>query len=255
MAATRWGVQRQVCLAYSQAWWWECHGLGLHECCRHWGATVHWVNHECQHVLWHTEAEHDPLPSETGPQGSIPTPQTHLQDDHCLAKEAEGKGDGLAKHVSRPKPYWASVGHPQMEGGGAQGLYHPPVTPVSTCEALVNSMPKRVKAVLENNGGHTKYWHFGPNLDIFTWPAVYTLMAVCWVILRGQQIYTVIQAVHSLLYIVAKCNFFSVVTWKDIIKYLQKCEGCTHFCEILYIQQKLIKISYLFFPPVLFKLI
>ncbi len=30
--------------------------------------------------------------------------------------------------------------------------------------------------------------------------------------------------------IVAKCNFFSVVTWK---KYLQKCEGCTHFCEIL----------------------
>ncbi len=25
-------------------------------------------------------------------------------------------------------------------------------TPVATCEALVNSMPKRVKAVLENNG-------------------------------------------------------------------------------------------------------
>ncbi|CAI9559037.1 unnamed protein product [Staurois parvus] len=30
-------------------------------------------------------------------------------------------------------------------------------TPVATCEALVNSMPKRVKAVLENNGGYTKY--------------------------------------------------------------------------------------------------
>ncbi len=44
-------------------------------------------------------------------------------NDHCLAKEAEGKGDGLAKHVSRPKHYWAStVGHPQTEGGGAQGL-------------------------------------------------------------------------------------------------------------------------------------
>ncbi len=27
-------------------------------------------------------------------------------------------------------------------------------TPVATCEALVNSMPKSVKAVLENNGGH-----------------------------------------------------------------------------------------------------
>ncbi len=32
-------------------------------------------------------------------------------NDHCLAK-----------HFSRPKPYLASVGHPQMEGGGAQGL-------------------------------------------------------------------------------------------------------------------------------------
>ena len=30
-------------------------------------------------------------------------------------------------------------------------------TPVATCEALVNSMPKRVKAVLENNGDQTKY--------------------------------------------------------------------------------------------------
>ncbi len=29
-------------------------------------------------------------------------------------------------------------------------------TSVATCEALVNSVPKRVKAVLENNG-HTKY--------------------------------------------------------------------------------------------------
>ncbi len=36
-------------------------------------------------------------------------------------------------------------------------------TLVATCEALVNSMLKRVKAVLENNGGHTKYWYFGPN--------------------------------------------------------------------------------------------
>ncbi len=39
---------------------------------------------------------------------------------------------------------------------------------------------------------------------------------------------------HDNVYIVAKCHFFSVVTWKYIIEYLQKCEGCTHFCEILY---------------------
>ncbi len=30
-------------------------------------------------------------------------------------------------------------------------------TPVATCEALVNSMPKSVQAVLQNNCGHTKY--------------------------------------------------------------------------------------------------
>ncbi len=30
-------------------------------------------------------------------------------------------------------------------------------TQVATCEALVNFMPKRVKAVLKNNCGHTKY--------------------------------------------------------------------------------------------------
>ena len=29
--------------------------------------------------------------------------------------------------------------------------------PVATCEALVNSMPRRVKTVLDNDGGHTKY--------------------------------------------------------------------------------------------------
>ncbi len=32
------------------------------------------------------------------------------------------------------------------------------------------------------------------------------------IILRGKQIYTAIQAVHSLLYIVAKYHFLSVVT-------------------------------------------
>ncbi len=35
-----------------------------------------------------------------------------------------------------------------------------------------------------------------------------------------------IQAVHSLLYIVAKCHFFSC-HMKRFIKYLQKCEECT----------------------------
>ena len=45
---------------------------------------------------------------------------------------------------------------------------------VATCEALVNVMPRRVKAVLDNDGGHTKYWQL-------TW-----CMLIFWVILRGK---------------------------------------------------------------------
>ncbi len=51
-------------------------------------------------------------------------------------------------------------------------------TPVATCESLVNSMPKRVKAMLKNNGGHTKYWHFGPNLYIYIYIYIYICMYV-----------------------------------------------------------------------------
>ncbi len=58
----------------------------------------------------------------------------------------------------------------------------------------------------------------GPNLDIFIW-GVLTFVAsgldingCAFNYLRGQQIYTVIQAVHSLIYIVAKCHLFIVVT-------------------------------------------
>ncbi len=41
--------------------------------------------------------------------------------------------------------------------------------PATTCAALVNSMPRRIKAVLDNNGAPTKYWHFGHSFDMFTW--------------------------------------------------------------------------------------
>ncbi len=51
-------------------------------------------------------------------------------------------------------------------------------TPVGTCEALVNSMPKKVKAVLENNGGHkiltcwAQFGHFHLGVYSLLWPAV-----------------------------------------------------------------------------------
>ncbi len=40
--------------------------------------------------------------------------------------------------------------------------------PAKTCAALVNSMNRRIKAVLDNNGAPTKYWHFGHSFDMFT---------------------------------------------------------------------------------------
>ena len=60
-----------------------------------------------------TAAEHHPVPPETVLQSSVPAwqwPQTHLQDDHCFTEKAEGKGDGLAKHVSRLEPNRTSSG-------------------------------------------------------------------------------------------------------------------------------------------------
>ncbi len=88
-------------------------------------------------------------------------------NDHCLAKEAEGKGDKLAKHVSRPNPIenlWGILKR-KVEERKVSNIHQLrdvvieewKRTPVETREALVNSMPMRVKAVLENNGGYTKY--------------------------------------------------------------------------------------------------
>ena len=51
--------------------------------------------------------------------------------------------------------------------------------PVATWKALVKSMPRRVKAVLDNNGGHSKYWQLTwCMLMLATFPKGCTLF--CW---------------------------------------------------------------------------
>ena len=111
-------------------------------------------------------------PPETGLQGSVSAwqwSQTHLQDDYCFTEEAEGKGDGLAKHVSRLEPNrtsWGGVFKRKVEVCKVSNICQLRDVvmeewmsiSVATCEALVNSIPRRVKAVLGNDGGHTKYW-------------------------------------------------------------------------------------------------
>ena len=112
------------------------------------------------------EILHDPLPSETGSQGSVPAwqwLQTHLQDDHCFTEEAEGKA-GQACLLTWTQ--WNIFGGSSSRRGrcAKSQISASCVTsswrsiPVATSEALVNSMPRRVKAILDNDGGHTKYW-------------------------------------------------------------------------------------------------
>ncbi len=64
--------------------------------------------------------------------------------------------------------------------------------PATTGAALVNYMARRIKAVLDNNGAPSKYWHFGHILTCslrvysFLLPVILTIMVICWVIFRGQ---------------------------------------------------------------------
>ena len=58
--------------------------------------------------------------------------------EHPKRKVEERKISNIHQHCEVVKDEWKRI-------------------PVATCEALVNSMPKIVKGVLENNGGHTKY--------------------------------------------------------------------------------------------------
>ncbi len=88
-------------------------------------------------------------------------------NDHCLAKEAEGKSDdwsNMSPDLNPIEHLWGILkcNVEERKVSNIHQLCDVVVeewkrTPAGTCEALVNSMPKRVKAVLENNGGLTKY--------------------------------------------------------------------------------------------------
>ena len=50
----------------------------------------------------------------------------HTSKTTTALLKVEGKGDGLAKHVSWLEPNRTSLGDPQAEGGGVQSLKYPP---------------------------------------------------------------------------------------------------------------------------------
>ncbi len=50
--------------------------------------------------------------------------------------------------------------------------------PATTCAALVNSMPRRIKAVLDNNGAPTKYF-CTLRVYSFLFLVIWTIMVIC----------------------------------------------------------------------------
>ncbi len=146
MVAIRWGVQRQMCLVYNQAWWWECHGLGLHECCRHWGATVHWRNHECQHVLhvtyWNRAWSSPFRDRATGKYSNMITTTALLKKLKVKVMDRPSMSPDLnpIEHLWGILKWKVSNIHQLCDVVMEEWKW----TPVVTCEALVNSMPKRV---------------------------------------------------------------------------------------------------------------
>ncbi len=108
-----------------------------------------------------------PLPSETGPEGSI---EHTSKMTTALLKKLRVRVMDLPSMSPDLNPFehlWGILKR-KVEERKVSNIHqlHDVVmeewkrTPVATCKALVNSMPKRVKAVLENNGVtvYTKVW-------------------------------------------------------------------------------------------------
>lgn len=93
-------------------------------------------------------------------------------------------------------------------------------TPVATCKPLVNSMPRRVKAVLDNHDGQTKYdtehFHLGVSSLLNKMNTEYFSL----------------------------CDSRSVVPWQEIHKWPQKCERC--FTLVRYYISVVFLFSFLF---------
>ncbi len=120
--------------------------VGLHE----WGATVHWGNHECQHVLWHTEAEQVPSFRDwaAGQYSNMITTTALLKKLRVKVMDWPSMSPDL-----NPIEHLWGILKQKMEECKVSNIHQLrdvvmeewKRTPVVTCEALVNSMPKRLR--------------------------------------------------------------------------------------------------------------
>ncbi len=147
---------------------------GLRDYCWYWGAAVHWGKHGFQHVLWHIEAEDDALPSETVFQHNHPK-HTAKMTTALLLKVRVMEWPSMSPDLNPIEHMWGILKRKveKHHVSNIQQLRDVIMEewkrmPATTCAALVNSMPRRIKAVLDNNGAPTKYWHFGHSFVMFT---------------------------------------------------------------------------------------
>ncbi len=177
MVTPWWGVPRKLRLAYSQemvvgsimVW-------GLHDYCWYWGAAVHWGKHGFQHVLWHSEAEDDALPSETVFQHNNDPKHTAKMTTALLLKVKVKvmEWPSMSPDLNPIEHMWGILKRKVEKhmcltsSNSVMSLWGGKRMPATNSAALVNSMPRRIKAVLDNNGAPTKYWHFGHSFDMFT---------------------------------------------------------------------------------------
>ncbi len=135
----------------------------------YWGAAVHWGKHGLQHVLWHSEAEDDALPSETVFQHNNHPKHTTKMTTALLTKlmVMVMEWPSMSSDLNPIEHMWGILKWKVEKHHVSKIQQLRDVImeewkrmPATTCAALVNSMPRRIKAVLDNNGAPTKYGHF-----------------------------------------------------------------------------------------------
>ncbi len=127
-----------------------------------------------QPVLWHSEAEDDALPSKTVFQHNHPKHTTKMTTA-LLQKVKVMEWPNMSPDLNPIELMWGilkrkvekhHVFNIQQLRDVIMGEWKR--MPAKTCAALLNSTPRRIKAVLDNNGALTKYWHFGHSFDMLT---------------------------------------------------------------------------------------